>query len=88
MTVPVRCPQKPSIWSEDIAMTCGCLNVLPLEVINPVKLPLGSEIIADPNPVIAEALNRSKHLVSEGSQRSIPLEEVGSARTHPAIGFY
>lgn len=63
MAVPVGRPQKRLVRCEDVAVADRWSGLLVLQVVNPVKLPLSSELIADPHPLVAEQLDRGQHLV-------------------------
>ena len=65
MAIPVRRPQQLFIGCKDIAVARCCFIILPFEIVYPVQLPLGSEFVANPDPLVAQVLNGLKHGVVE-----------------------
>ena len=63
MTVPVVGPKQSLIWRKDITAARSRFPVRSLEVFYPVELPLRAEIVTNPDPAMAEALDGREYPV-------------------------
>ena len=71
MAIPVNGPQELFVWGEHVEAASCQTVVLILQIIDPMQLPLGAELIAHPKPLISESLYSLKNPVME-QVRKVP----------------
>jgi len=69
MAIPVCGPQNVFFWCNEVATSVRWTSVLSLEVFDPVKLPLRTRLVFNPNPSASKLTARTVSLPILGSRQ-------------------